>query len=114
MVNESQERPVSEPNSSPNAKENTRQIQSVKDQGSEIQLDMESQSFQDEYADEASAEMKALEQDIKPPVPVSKPPTPEAPVQKKQKKLSEPGDLGGTNGTHTISEAPPQNEKKSE
>jgi len=47
-------------------------------------------------------------------VPVSKPPTPEAPVQKKQKKLSEPGDLGGTNGTHTISEAPPQNEKKSE
>jgi len=31
MVNESQERPVSEPNSSPNAKENTRQIQSAKD-----------------------------------------------------------------------------------
>lgn len=39
---------------------------------------MISQSFQDEYADEASAEMKALEQDVEPPVANSKPPTPPA------------------------------------
>ena len=69
---------------------------------------MISQSFQDEYADEASAEMKALEQDVEPPVATSKPPTPPANVvQKKPKKVNEPGDLGGTNGTLTVSEAPP-------
>lgn len=57
--------------------------------------------------------MKALEQDIEPLVSVSKPPTPEPQVPKKSKKVSEPGDLGGTNGTHNITE-PPQDEKKSE
>jgi hypothetical protein len=30
------------------------------------------------------------------------------------KKINEPGDLGGTNGTVTVSEAPAQDDKKSD
>lgn len=62
---------------------------------------MISQSFQDEYADEASAERKALEQKDESAKPQ---PLPQAP--KKIKKQNE-GDLGGTNGTLTASEAQP-------
>jgi hypothetical protein len=47
---------------------------------------MESQSFQDEYAEEASAERKALENEEKP------------------SKRGNNGDLGGTNGTVSLSE----------
>ena len=49
---------------------------------------MISQSFQDEYAEEASAERKALEQKMHEVEEDSKP----------------KGDLGGTNGTNSITE----------
>ena len=74
-----------------------RQFKSDQDIASEIQLEMVSQSFQDEYAEQASNERKNLEQQE------AATPSPSP----KKKKVNEPGDLGGTNGTLTVSEAPP-------